>query len=133
MQGTLRARAEAFSTEWKLLPFKLEGTRFWGMKTGRADLGSANPFASLPRMPSQGRVTQPIALAVFSAAPERAGDGFYVVARESSHSPKISSILTVRYNRGGMLSRSAHSSEEWIRLPTMPIPSMTTGFSFSGL
>ena len=81
MQGTLRARAEAFSTEWKLLPFKLEGIRFWGMKTGRADLGSANPFASLPRIPGQGRALRPIASAVFSAVPERAGDGFYVLAQ----------------------------------------------------
>ena len=81
VQATLRAHAEVFSTEWKLLPFKLEGTRFWGMKTGRVDLGSFNLFASLIRIPGQGRSRQPIALAVFSAPPERAGDGFYVVAQ----------------------------------------------------
>jgi CDP-diacylglycerol pyrophosphatase len=77
--SALRAHDREFTSEWRLLHFWVDKTRFFGLRIPAGEMASTNIFARLMQLPGYRKDLSAVSVAVFSAGPARP-DSFYVLA-----------------------------------------------------
>jgi CDP-diacylglycerol pyrophosphatase len=78
--SALRAHDQDFTSEWRLLHFWVDESRFFGLRVTAAQMASSNIFARLMHLPGYRKDLSAVSVAVFSADPTARPESFYVLA-----------------------------------------------------